>query len=63
MTSAKALNRHLVAVVAEMTGTKYCRACNGERSVLDKHEFAKFVDMVDRVAAQAGVFIPMREAI
>ena len=38
MTSAKALNRHLVAVVAEMTGTKYCRACNGERPIAGGHK-------------------------
>lgn len=31
---------------------------NGKRSVLTTAEFAKFVDMVDRIAAQAGVFIP-----
>lgn len=35
---------------------------NGKRSVIDKAEFAKFVEMVDRVAAQAGVYIPMEEA-
>jgi hypothetical protein len=35
---------------------------DGKRNVIDKETFAKFVDMVDRVAAQAGVFIPMREA-
>ncbi len=30
----------------------------GKRSVLTKAEFAKFVDTVQRIAAQAGVFIP-----
>lgn len=34
----------------------------GKRNVIDKATFAKFVDMVDRVAAQAGVFIPMERA-
>lgn len=31
---------------------------NGKRSVIDAKEFSKFVDMVDRVAAQAGVYVP-----
>lgn len=35
---------------------------NGKRNVIDKQTFARFVDMVDRVAAQAGVFIPMERA-
>ena len=35
---------------------------DGKRNVIDKATFAKFVDMVDRVAAQAGVFIPMESA-
>lgn len=35
---------------------------DGKRNVIDKATFSKFVEMVDRVAAQAGVFIPMREA-
>lgn len=35
---------------------------NGKRNVIDKATFAKFVDMVDRVAAQAGVFIPIERA-
>lgn len=35
---------------------------NGKRNVIDETTFAKFVKMVDRVAAQAGVFIPMRDA-
>lgn len=35
---------------------------DGKRNVIDKETFAKFVDMVERVAVQAGVFIPAREA-
>jgi hypothetical protein len=35
---------------------------NGKRNVIDKATFSKFVDMVDRIAAQAGVFIPMQVA-
>lgn len=35
---------------------------NGKRSVLTTSEFSKFVDMVDRIAAQAGVFIPVERA-
>lgn len=35
---------------------------DGKRNVLDGPTFARFVDMVDRVAAQAGVFIPMERA-
>lgn len=35
---------------------------NGKRDVIDTATFSKFVDMVDRVAAQAGVFIPMDRA-
>ena len=35
---------------------------HGKRNVIDRATFAKFVDMVDRVAAQAGVFIPMESA-
>ena len=35
---------------------------NGKRNVIDAATFAKFVDMVDRIAAQAGVFIPMDRA-
>jgi hypothetical protein len=34
---------------------------NGKRSVIDTTTFSRFVDMVDRVAAQAGVYVP-REA-
>jgi len=29
----------------------------GKRDVIDKPTFSKFVDMVDRIAAQAGVFV------
>lgn len=35
---------------------------NGKRNVIDAATFAKFVDMVDRIAAQAGVYIPMERA-
>jgi hypothetical protein len=35
---------------------------NGKRNVIDKATFSKFVDMVDRIAAQAGVFIPVQAA-
>lgn len=35
---------------------------DGKRNVIDKATFAQFVDMVDRIAAQAGVFIPMDRA-
>lgn len=31
---------------------------DGKRSVLNKAEFSAFVDTVQRIAAQAGVFIP-----
>lgn len=31
---------------------------NGKRNVIDKATFSKFVDMVDRIAAQAGVYVP-----
>lgn len=34
----------------------------GKRNVIDKATFTKFVDMVDRIAAKAGVFIPMERA-
>ena len=30
----------------------------GKRAVLTTVEFSKFVDMVDRIAAQAGVYVP-----
>lgn len=32
----------------------------GKRDVLDAYEFTKFIEMVERIAAQAGVFV-MRE--
>lgn len=35
---------------------------NGKRNVIDKVTFSKFVDMVDRIAVQAGVYIPMERA-
>lgn len=35
---------------------------NGKRNVLKKDEFAKFLATVERIAAQAGVFIPMEAA-
>jgi len=34
----------------------------GKRSVLTTTEFSKFLDTVDRIAAHAGVFIPMDHA-
>jgi len=34
----------------------------GKRSVLTTTEFSKFLDTVDRIAAHAGVFIPMERA-
>lgn len=35
---------------------------DGKRDVIDKAEFSRFVEMVERIAAQAGVFIPMESA-
>jgi hypothetical protein len=35
---------------------------NGKRSVLKKDEFAKFIETVERIAAKAGVFIPLERA-
>lgn len=35
---------------------------DGRRNVIDKAEFAKFVDMVERISVQAGVFIPREVA-
>jgi len=35
---------------------------NGKRSVIDTTTFSRFVDMVDRVAAQAGVYVPRAAA-
>ena len=34
----------------------------GKRSVLTTKEFSAFLETVDRIAAQAGVFIPMERA-
>lgn len=34
----------------------------GKRSVLNKAEFSSFVDTVQRIAAQAGIFIPDAQA-
>lgn len=31
---------------------------NGKRDVIDKATFSKFVEMVERIAAQAGVYVP-----
>jgi hypothetical protein len=33
---------------------------HGKRNVLKKDEFSKFIDMVERIAAKAGVFIPLQ---
>ena len=38
------------------------RDADGKRNVVDAKTFAEFVDMVDRIAAQAGVFVPMERA-
>lgn len=35
---------------------------NGKRDVLKKDEFSKFITTVQRIAAQAGVFIPDAQA-
>lgn len=35
---------------------------NGKRNVLKADEFSKFLDMVERIAAKAGVFVPMERA-
>lgn len=35
---------------------------HGKRNVIDRATFAKFVDMVDRIAAQAGVYVPRAAA-
>ena len=35
---------------------------DGKRNVIDAKTFAEFVDMVDRIAAQAGVFVPREVA-
>lgn len=34
----------------------------GKRSVISKEEFSRFLKTVERIAAQAGVFIPLEEA-
>lgn len=34
---------------------------NGKRNVLSAAEFSKFLDTVERIAAHAGVFVPMQE--
>lgn len=39
------------------------RDADGKRSTLSKKEFSEFVEMVHRVAAGAGVFIPDAEAV
>lgn len=38
------------------------RNADGKREVIDPATFSKFVDMVDRIAAQAGVFVPLERA-
>lgn len=38
------------------------RNADGKRDVIDPQTFSKFVDMVDRIAAQAGVFVPREMA-
>ena len=38
------------------------RNADGRREVLDAKTFGMFVDMVDRIAAQAGIYIPMDRA-
>lgn len=35
------------------------RNADGKRDVIDAKTFGLFVDMVDRIAAQAGIYIPM----
>jgi len=35
---------------------------NGKRNVLRKAEFSKFLETVERIAAKAGVFIPLEQA-
>lgn len=35
---------------------------NGKRNVISKQEFSRFLDTVDRIAAQAGVFVPREDA-
>lgn len=38
------------------------RNADGKRDVIDAKTFGLFVDMVDRIAAQAGIYIPMDRA-
>ena len=38
------------------------RDADGKRAVLNKAEFSAFIETVQRIAAQAGVFIPDAEA-
>jgi hypothetical protein len=35
---------------------------NGRRKVLTKDEFSRFIETVERIAAKAGVFVPMERA-
>ena len=35
---------------------------HGKRNVLSAAEFSKFLDTVERIAAQAGVFVPLERA-
>ena len=35
---------------------------DGKRNVIDKATFTRFVEMVERIAANAGVFLPMERA-
>lgn len=35
---------------------------NGKRNVLNKAEFSRFLETVERIAAQAGVFVPLEAA-
>ena len=35
---------------------------NGKRNVLKSDEFSKFIETVERIAAKAGVFIPLERA-
>jgi hypothetical protein len=35
---------------------------NGKRNVLKKDQFSKFIDTVERMAAKAGVFVPLERA-
>ena len=35
---------------------------SGRRNVIDKDTFSRFVDMVERTAAQAGVYVEMEDA-